>query len=83
MTKRDAERLLGSYDAAPVEALTLALRIVLAQPDATWPDLVATAGFSQTRTAALLLGDEGALDALAAELNELRTLPHSPTSQRF
>jgi hypothetical protein len=45
---------------------------VLDRPDGTWPDLIALAPFPETRRAALLLGEEGALDDLAAELNELR-----------
>jgi hypothetical protein len=47
---------------------------VLDRPDATWPELVAAAGFPDTRAAALLVGEEGALDRLAAELNEVRTV---------
>lgn len=74
LTKRDVETLLAGYDADPVEALTVALRRVVDQPDATWPDLLAAAPLTDTRRAALLLGEQGALDELAAELNELRTL---------
>ncbi len=66
--------LLASYDLDPVGALTIALRRVLDQPDATWPDLLASAGFSDTRRAALLVGEARTLDTLAAELNELRAL---------
>jgi len=66
--------LLVGYDQDSVAALTVAMRIVLERPDASWPDLVHAAGFSQTRAAALLLGEEGALDALVQELNELREL---------
>lgn len=51
------------------------MRTVLEQPDLGWATLVRAAGFSDTRSAALLVGEQGALDALAAELNELRTLP--------
>ena len=68
------ESLLAGYDDDPVAALTTALRIVLEQPGATWPELVTRAGFADTRTAALLVAEEGALDALARELNELREL---------
>jgi hypothetical protein len=53
------------------------LRIVLDRRSATWPELVAALaplGFDDTRRAALLIGEERALDALAAELNERRTL---------
>lgn len=53
------------------------MRRVLDRPDAAWPDLLLAAGFTDTRRAALLVGEERALDALAAELNELRGL--SPT----
>ena len=67
--------MLAGYDDDSVAALTIALRTVLDQPAATWPELVAGAGFTDTRAAALLLGEERALDDLAAELNELRTLP--------
>lgn len=57
-------------------ALTAALRVVLDRPDGTWAELIAAAGFTQTVTAALLVGEPVALDTLAAELNELRTLDH-------
>ncbi|CAB4881575.1 unannotated protein [freshwater metagenome] len=74
--------LLARYDQAPVAALTTALRRVLGRPDAAWPELLAAARFTDTRTAALLVGDERALDALAAELNEIRTLDAGMTSDR-
>jgi hypothetical protein len=74
LTKRAVEELLATYDADPVGALTVALRIVLGRHDATWPEVVAAAGFDDTRRAALLIGEERSLDALAAELNERRTL---------
>jgi hypothetical protein len=51
------------------------LRVVFDRPDGTWPELVAMGSFAQTRAAALLLGEQGALDDLASELNELRDLP--------
>ena len=66
--------LLGTYDQDPVAALTRALRSVLERPDGGWPELVGAAGFTDSRAAALLLGEQRALDDLAAELNELRTL---------
>ena len=74
MTKRNVEALLGSYDDDPVAALTAALRIVLERADDSWPELVRAARFSDTRAAALLLGEQTALDDLARDLNELRTL---------
>jgi len=67
--------LLADLDHDPVAALTIALRQVLDQDDLSWPELVQASGFSDTRSAALLLGEQGALDALAGELNELRALP--------
>lgn len=77
LNKRQVERLLADYDAGPVEALCVALRIVLARPDATWPELVAAARFTDTRAAALVVGEQLALDQLTAELNELRDLDHN------
>ena len=69
------EALLGSYDDDPIAALTAALRIVLDRADDSWPELIRAGDFTETRAAALLVGDQGALDALAGELNELRALP--------
>ena len=74
LTKSDVEVLLADYDIEPVEAVATALRIVLGRPEAAWPELIAAAQFPDTRAAALLIGEERALDALAAELNELRSL---------
>jgi len=79
LKKRDVEALLDTYDSDPVGALTTALQVVLERPDATWPELIARASLSQSRSAALLVGEQGALDSLAAELNELRHL--SPPDQ--
>jgi len=75
LTKRNVEALLGSYDDDPVGALTAALRLVLERSDDSWPELVRAANFTETRAAALLVGEQGALDDLAGELNELRDLP--------
>ena len=69
--------MLSTYDADPVAALAAALRIVLERHDDSWPELVQAAAFTETRAAALLVGEQGALDDLAGELNELRTLPGS------
>jgi hypothetical protein len=74
LIKREVEALLAAYDDDPVDALTTALRIVLELPDALWPELVLAAGFTQTRAAALLVGDQRSLDGLASELNEARTV---------
>ena len=78
MTKRlgkiQVERMLGVYDDDPVAALADALRIVLGAPGASWDELIARAPIAVDRRAALLRHDQRALDALAAELNEVRTL---------
>ena len=74
LTKRDAERLLADYDADPVGALTVALRITTGRRNAGWDELVASATDDPQRRAALVTRDVFALDALARELNELRGL---------
>jgi hypothetical protein len=74
LTKRDVEALLTAYDADPVAALTVALRRLLDRDDASWPELVGAAPLTDTRRAALLVGEQRALDGLAAELNEARSL---------
>lgn len=72
--KVQVERLLGVYDDDPVSALSDALRIVLGAPEASWTELLDIAPLAPARRAALLRHDQHALDALAAELNELRRL---------
>jgi hypothetical protein len=74
LKKADVERLLAGYDADPVGSLTVALRTVLDRPHDDWPSLVAAAPFTSDRRAALVSGDQTALDVLARELNELRDL---------
>ena len=74
MKKAHVEALLGDYDTDPIGALTAALRIVLDEPVGDWDSLLAAAKFSDTRRARLQLGEQGALDELAAELNEAREL---------
>jgi hypothetical protein len=74
LNKADAERLLTSYDADPVAALTRALRIVLDAPNDAWPELVACVPSSVSTRAALLVAEERTLDALARDLNEQRHL---------
>lgn len=73
LTKTAAVALLRDYDDDPITALSVALRLVL-ERDGTWPELIAAAPITDTRRAALLAGEQGALDSLAAELNELRGL---------
>ena len=73
--KRDVETLMGVYDDDPQAALSTALAHVLNLPGASWSELIAAARFDPHRHHALLEGDRAAMDELAAELNELRTLP--------
>lgn len=74
LRKRDVEALLDRFDDDPVGALTIALRRVLGRPEATWLELLEAAPVSHERRQALAAADQDALDALARELNELRTL---------
>ena len=74
LRKRDVEALLAGYDDDSVGALTIALRRVLDRHDASFAELVVAGGFDESRQGALLARDVGALDALAAELNERRRL---------
>lgn len=74
LKKADVEALLDQYDADPVGALTTALRVSLDRPDLEWTDLLKAAGISCARRIRLQGNDPAALDELAAELNELRTL---------
>jgi hypothetical protein len=74
LRKRDVEELFASYDIDPIGALTAALRRVLDRPDGSWTELLVAAPFSNERRGALECAEQSALDALAAELNELRQL---------
>jgi hypothetical protein len=74
LTKAQVERLLATYDADPIGALTTALRKFLRMPDATWLELLARAPIDADRRQLLLSGDQASLDRLAAELNEQRRL---------
>ena len=76
LRKADVEQLLADYDSDPVAALTVALRVVLDRPDDEWSTLIQTA-FAEDRRDRLHARDSIALDQLAAELNELRTLAAS------
>ncbi|HEY5874522.1 MAG TPA: hypothetical protein VIT64_04445 [Ilumatobacteraceae bacterium] len=74
LRKRDVEALLDRFDDDPLGALTVALRRVLGRPEATWLELLDAAPMSPERRQALAAADQDALDELARELNELRTL---------
>jgi hypothetical protein len=78
LSKRDVEALLTTYDADPVAALERALRRVLDVGQAGFDELIEhltqVGDVSPARRRALLERDTAALDELAAELNETRTL---------
>ena len=74
LKKRDVERLLQEFDRDPVGALTTSLRIVLDRPAADFDELIAHADLDDERRERLLQRHPDALDELAAELNERRTL---------
>lgn len=80
LRKRDVETLLADYDRDPVAAITVAMRKVLGQPDADYTTLVRMAPFDDERRARLLAIEVDSLDALARELNEVRTLAGSDGS---
>ena len=72
--KAQVEALLAGYDAAPIEALTNALRVALDAPTLEWAALIVLADVPHERREALLEGEQTALDDLASELNELRNV---------
>jgi hypothetical protein len=77
LTKRDVEALLSSYDDDPVAALERALQRLLddrASFDELVDRLTRAGDVTAAQRQALLARDVAALDALAAELNERRTL---------
>lgn len=74
LRKADVEALLRDYDQDPIGALTAALRIVLDRPRDDWAALLVAAPLSDSRRGALLVGDQTALDELAAQLNEVRSV---------
>lgn len=74
LKKAHVEVLLRDYDRDPIGALTTALRVVLDKPDADWAALLSAAPLPEARCNRLQAGEQAALDELAAELNEVRTL---------
>ncbi len=74
LKKAQVERLLADYDADPIGALTVALRVALDRADATWTELLDAAPIDDERRRRLIAADERVLDQLAAELNERRGL---------
>lgn len=72
--KRDVEALLAGYDRDPIAAVTAAIRVVLDQPGADYRTLVQSGIVDGERRSRLLVADVAALDQLARELNETRTL---------
>jgi hypothetical protein len=74
LRKRDVERLLADYDESPTGALTDALARVLGLSAPAWEEAVRAAALPPAREQALLAGEQAALDELAGELNETRTI---------
>ncbi len=71
------------YDADPVAALTTALAIVVGTSEETpWNELIRLARIEPARRARLVERRTTALDELAAELNEFRTL-EPPSKSRL
>jgi hypothetical protein len=72
LKKQEVEEMMSSYDLDPQGALTSALRIVTGHRHATWEHLAAILPSRVRRK--LVDGDTAAMDLLAAELNETRTV---------
>ena len=72
LRKADVEALLRDFDGRPIEALTVALRHVFDAPDASWLELITQ--LPEARRRLLVARNQPALDDLAAELNETRTV---------
>lgn len=79
LSKRDVERLWSDYDNDAAGALEVALRQLTNRPIGRFDELVRALAeqgrIGATRRDDLLRRDDDALDALAAELSETRTLP--------
>lgn len=74
LRKADVERMFAAYDDDPVAALTDAMRLVLDAPHLGWTALVKAADFTCARRIRLQACEPAALDELARELNETRTV---------
>ena len=72
--KRDVEALMTDIETEPVGAMTTALQHVLDRPDLVFDQLVELAPIEPSLQRRLHDRDEEALDELARELNETRTL---------
>ena len=72
LRKADVEALLRDFDDHPIEALTTALRRVFDKPDGEWLTLIAH--LREDRRRLLVARNQPALDDLAAELNETRSV---------
>lgn len=77
LKKSHVEALLRNYDSDPIGALTEALRVALDKPGADWAALLSAAALPTERRNRLQAGEQLALDELAAELNEARSLLES------
>lgn len=72
LKKQEVESMMSSYDIDPVSALTTALRIATGHRQATWEHLISLLPRRQREK--LLNADMIAMDLLATELNETRTV---------
>jgi hypothetical protein len=79
LSKLDVETLLARYDDNPVAAVETALRRLCNRPLAGYDELIGVlvgmGRLTTDRERALLAREVAALDGLAAELNETRSLP--------
>lgn len=72
LKKLEVEALMSTYDRDQIGALTSALRVATGHHQATWEHLVSL--LPSERRAPLLHAETSALDLLATELNETRTV---------
>lgn len=75
LSKRDVESLMKGFDENPHHALTVAMRIALGRPHATFETLVHLAPIDPVWRRGAIAGHVAALDRLAALLNEMRGFP--------
>lgn len=72
LKKSEVEALMSAYDSDPVGALTSALRVVTGHDHATWEHIVSL--LPERQRLQLIEAETSAMDLLAAELNETRTV---------
>lgn len=77
LSKRDAETLMSTVDDDPYLALTVAMRIALGRPHASFETLVGLLPIDPAWRSGAIAGHVAALDRLAAMLNETRGVAES------